>query len=59
MAVPQAYREPAPLEAGAEVHYAEHLHAIRRNGVLISHHADLAEAEGLDQLFGVDSVISG
>ena len=50
MAVPQAYSEPAPLETGAEVHHAEHLHAIRRNGILLPHHADLAKAEGFDQL---------
>ena len=28
MAVAQPYGEPAPLEAGAQVHHPEHLHAV-------------------------------
>jgi hypothetical protein len=50
MAVAQAYGEPAALEAGAEVHHPEHLHAVRRHGVFFPHHANLAKAEGFDQL---------
>ena len=51
MAVPQADGEPASLEAGAQVHDAEHLHAIRRDGIFLPHHANLAKAEGFDQFF--------
>ena len=28
MAVPQAYRETAALEAGAQIHHAEHAHPV-------------------------------
>src|SRR5215469_11228865 len=59
MAIPQAYGEPAPLEAGAQVHHTEHLHAVGRNGVLLPHYADLAEAEGLDQFLHHGNVGNG
>src|SRR6516164_789724 len=48
VAVPQSKCEPASLEAGTQVHHAEHLHAVRRDGVFLLNHADPAEAEGFD-----------
>ena len=50
MAVPQAYRETAALESGTQVHHPEHLHAVRGYRVLLPYHANLAKAEGFDQL---------
>ena len=47
MAVPQAYRETASVEAGAQVHHSEHAISGCRYGVFLLHDANLAKAEGL------------
>ena len=59
MAVPQADGETASLKARAQVHHAEHPHPVGRNGVFLLHHANLAKAEGFDQLFHHGDVGNG
>src|SRR5204863_7670513 len=44
-----AYRETATVQAGFKVEDAEHLHAVLRDGVLVTHHADVSEAQGFNQ----------
>jgi hypothetical protein len=51
--------KPASLEAGTEIHHAEHLHAVGRDGVFLPYHANLSEAERFDQLLDDGNVGNG
>jgi hypothetical protein len=49
MRVPEPNRETGAVHLGFQIENAEHLHPVRRNGVLVVHDADVSEAERLDE----------
>src|SRR5215472_12862198 len=49
MAVAQPDGEAVALEPRSQVQDSEHLHSIRRYGILLSYHAYLPEAESFEQ----------
>jgi len=48
VAVADADRKPAAGHSSVEIDHAEHLHAVLADGVLLLHHAYVAEAQGFD-----------
>src|SRR5579864_5971759 len=49
MRVAQPDRKSATLHFGCEIEHAEHLHAVRRDCILIMDDSDMAKTEGFNQ----------